>query len=161
MKSPRRRFRLFTDWDIQGKILVRVGVAWMACQFIMVATILGFLALEGTDASQVTATSSHWRFLVPAIVASSVVFPIVMLDMLVFTNKFTGPLRRFRSQLQSLAEGKPVSALHFRPGDLVTDLSVNFNEIQTALDNAKRNFVSDDDNYLEQIPQTIGGRSLH
>ena len=122
----------------------------------MVATILGFLALEGIDPTAGTAETSAWRFIVPAIAASSAVFPVVMLDMLIFTNRFTGPLRRFRKHLQCLAEGRQVSTLNFRPGDVLTDLSYHVNEIHTALTLTENDESAHDNSFDERIPQTMG-----
>jgi hypothetical protein len=158
MKSPRRRFRLFTDWNIQGKILVRLAFAWIACQTIMVVTILGFLALEGTDPAAANSGTSAWRFIGPAIVASTAVFPVVLLDMLIFTNRFTGPLRRFRNHLQCLAEGQMVSTLHFRPGDQLSDMSYHVNEVRSALVEANRQESEYEETSYRQSPQHAGGK---
>ena len=134
-----------------------MGIAWVACQLMMVTTILGFLMLEGTDPTVASAAPSPWRFIIPALVSSTAILPIALLDMLIFTNRFTGPLLRFRKHLQSLAEGQSVSALHFRPGDLLSDLGDHINEIQIVIRKPKPVDASYDNTLGQQIPLTIGG----
>ena len=99
----------------------------------MVATIFGFLALAGQSEVGDVVDGSPWRFIVPAIVASCVLLPIVLLDMMRFSNRFAGPLLRFRKSLQKLADGEDVSELHFRPTDYLKDLSSHFNAINSRL----------------------------
>lgn len=131
----RRRYRFLADWKLQGNFCLRISFYWLACQVALVATILGFLALEGQPR---VGEGSPWSFIVPAIVASSLLLPIVLLDIMRFSNRFAGPLVRLRKSMQMLAEGKSVTELHFRPGDYLNELSTQFNEIRARIEHLEK-----------------------
>jgi signal transduction histidine kinase len=133
VESKRRRFRVVADLKLQGSLCLRVAIYWIICQCAFVATILGFSGLEAMgEPTEVVQTP--WRFLIPAIVVSSFLLPVVLLDLLVFSNRFAGPLVRFRRYLKQLAGGKiPDHELRFRHKDELGDLSVNINKLQERL----------------------------
>ena len=133
MTSRKRRFRLLADWKLQGNFCLRICVYWLICQLALVATIIGFLTLAGQSDVGDVVDGSPWRFIVPAIVASCMFLPIVLLDIMRFSNRFAGPLLRLRKSLQMLADGEDVSELHFRPNDYLKDLSSHFNAINSRL----------------------------
>jgi signal transduction histidine kinase len=88
-----------------------------------------------------------WQIIGPAVVVSLLVLPIAMFDMLVYSNKFAGPLLRFRRNFGELARGEEVRQIHFRPGDLLNDLSENYNTLVALKDAAEQ--PSDGDNSAE------------
>lgn len=137
MTYRKKRFRLFADWKLQGMFCMRICAYWLICQAAMVVTILGFLTLAGQSEVGVAVDDSPWRFISPAIVASFLFLPLLLLDNLRFTNRFAGPIYRFRKDFQKLADGEDVSRLDFRKGDYFSDLSKNFNAIQSRLKQAE------------------------
>ena len=139
MKPYRRRFRLLADWKLQGRCCLRICGYWLICQLVFVVTILGFLALTGPDEVAASGGVNAWTFIMPALVSSTFFLPMALLDNLRFTNKFAGPLMRFRRELKHLAEGEKASEIVFRPGDYLIGMDQHFNAVCSRLE------------YLEEI----------
>jgi len=95
----------------------------------MVGTILGIAFLEGPTGN----SASIGRFIVPALVVSSLVLPIALLDILMFSNKFAGPILNFRRRFKELVDNGTCEDVRFRPGDYYRDLSDNFNKLRTKI----------------------------
>ena len=127
MKNKNRRRRVFADLKIQGGLCLRITIYWVVCQLTMVVTIMGFASLEAPSSGHVN------RYLVPALVVSSLVLPLVLLDLLIFSNRFAGPLFSFRRSLQRLSEGQAIDPIQFRSGDHLPDLSENLNRVSHRL----------------------------
>ena len=120
-----RRLRLFVDVKLQSSLSLRVVAYWIVCQATMASVVYAILAFEASNGHP--AQGSPWRFLVPALIGSTVVLPLVLLDVLLFSNRFAGPLLRFRRHLQQLNNGEEVGPLRFRTGDHYLDLCDEFN----------------------------------
>lgn len=122
MKSERdKRWRFWTDNTVHGELVVRVVVYWTVCQLAMVVAMVGMSFLfEGSPTSG--AGSLSW-LLVPGITASAVVLPIALLDTIVFSNRFTGPMMRLRKHLVELAETGSAGDIRIRTRDFYTELS--------------------------------------
>jgi hypothetical protein len=133
MKKKRdRRWRFWADKTIQGRLAIRLAFYWFACQFAMVATIVGMSILMQGSTS--TGVGSIWSLIVPAVIVSIMVMPFAMYDLIAFSNRFTGPIMRFRRQFARLAESGTTDEIHFRPADFYHDLSENFNRIRSKPD---------------------------
>ncbi len=127
MTKAHRRKRVFADWKIQGGLCLRVTFYWLTCQAMLVLTAFALDVLGGGTGV------SLWSYLLPACVASLLVLPIALLDLLIFSNRFAGPWYRFRKQFDRMADGQAVERLQFRSGDWSQDLSANFNCIRERL----------------------------
>ena len=109
MNDSTRKNRLLVDWKLQGSLCLRISFYWLLCQTTLVATMLGFLALEAqVDLQPYDGTASPWRFIMPAIVGSSVFLPLVLLDNLRMSNRIAQTLSRFRSKVNQLYERQQV-----------------------------------------------------
>ncbi|MDA7858428.1 hypothetical protein N9B31_04485 [Mariniblastus sp.] len=105
MKESIRKNRLLVDWKFQGALCLRVSFYWLLCQTTLVATMLGFLALEAqADLHPYDGSASPWRFIMPAIVGSSVFLPLVLLDNLRMSNRIARSFEQFRNTLNQLCE---------------------------------------------------------
>ena len=99
---------------------------WTICLVVVFGTIIGFSALEGTPRDD---TGSVTRFLIPAGVVAFVVLPIVMLDLVAFSNRFAGPVLNFRNKFRKLVQDHETTPISFRAGDFFVDLRDNYNEL--------------------------------
>lgn len=132
VKPKNRRFRVIADLKLQGLLCLRVAVYWLICQSTIVLTILGFQLLGGAS-SDAAAEGTPWHYFVPAITVSICVLPIMLLDLVLFSNRFAGPMMRTRRQLREMAAGAQVSDLHFRRNDYYEDLSHNLNVLRNQI----------------------------
>jgi len=126
---------------------VRVIAYWVTCQITFVLTMMWFSFLEGP--SQEPASLS--RLVVPALFISSLVLPIAVLDLLVFSNRFAGPMFNFRRKLRELVEGGTTEKVYFRAGDFYPDIRDNFNHLLERMETQPVEF-SDQMQYEEREP---------
>ncbi len=132
MKNKRnKRWRLFADVRLQGLMIVRMAIYWIFCQIALVGTILAMSSLaEGTGEST---SMVEMHFIIPALTVSTFVFPLFVFDMLVFSNRFTGPIVNLRRKMKQLADNDTCEELSFRKGDYFMDLAQQFNQIREKL----------------------------
>ncbi|MCP4478929.1 MAG: hypothetical protein GY880_09785 [Planctomycetaceae bacterium] len=122
MKDSIRKNRLLVDWKFQGALCLRISFYWLLCQTTLVATMLGFLALEAqADLHPYDGTASPWRFIMPAVVGSSVFLPLVLLDNLRMSNRIAQTLNRFRNTLNQLCERQENESVVNKMADRVSE----------------------------------------
>ena len=124
-KKQNKRWRLIADVRIQGLLCIRLAIYWMVCQAAMAGTISAMSILTTGAANG----SSGGHFIYPALIVSSLVFPILLLDMLVFSNRFAGPMVNYRRKMKQLVENSTSEKIQFRQGDYFMELGDNYNEI--------------------------------
>jgi hypothetical protein len=78
------------------------------------------------------ATELFYRY-GPALVASLVLLPVVLMDVLRVSNRFVGPIMRLRTALSTLASGQPGKPLNFRDDDFWRELATDFNRVAARI----------------------------
>jgi HAMP domain-containing protein len=136
--TPRKRY--YIDSQLQGALLMRTLGYWCFC---VLATGMVLLLWQ-------VATGPHRPFLSyfslheilqrhSAVVAASIVLlPILLLDVLMTTNRFAGPLYRLRRSMRALAAGEHVQPVEFRDGDFWHEVADEFNAVAAYVDELKR-----------------------
>ena len=76
-----------------------------------------------------------WFHFGPALVASFILLPLVVYDIIRTSNRFTGPLLRLRRSMRALAAGEQVKEIRFRDGDFWQDLAEDFNAVARRVQN--------------------------
>ncbi len=127
-KRKNKRWRLVVDVKIQLLLCARIVVYWMVCQITMIAAILGYAVL--LDGSTSDSTGSLWRLLIPALTVSSLMLPIMLFDMVAFSNRFVGPIFNFRRKFKQFVEQGSADEMTFRNKDFFPDLCDNFNKLR-------------------------------
>lgn len=126
-----KRWRVFADTRIQGLLCLRLALYWFVCQSSIVFTILAMSSFfEGTQDGS-SAVSLH--FIVPALTVSTLMFPVFLFDILVFSNRFAGPMVNFRRKMKQLVENETCEKIAFRKGDYYMDLAEHFNQVQELI----------------------------
>ena len=59
--------------------------------------------------------------------------PILLLDVLITSNRFAGPLYRLRRSMRALAAGEHVQPVVFRDGDFWHEIADEFNAVGVVL----------------------------
>ena len=128
MKSiNNKRWRLLADVQIQGPLILRVACYWILFQTVQVGTIAVFSFLSQGS------LGFDLKLLVPSFIVSALILPLVMLDMLKFSNHFAGPMLNLRRKLKQLADDESADPIRLRPGDYYREMSDNFNEIRLRI----------------------------
>lgn len=133
--NKNRRRRLLADSRVQGMLCLRIAIYWITCQAFTFGTVAVFSVLAGPG----TENDSITNYMVPAFCFSTLVLPLILLDALVFSNRFVGPVWNLRKHLKALVNEGSCEEVRFRGGDYYRDLHDNFNKLVCALRESSRN----------------------
>jgi hypothetical protein len=129
----RPRQRLLIDRHVQGALISRVVLYWFLCVTGMFCLLAGFplvtsffMRSPGTPSAWQIVVQT-WRMFWPAVFASALMLPWLILDVIRISHRFVGPLYRLRTSLRDMAEGKQVAAVKFRAHDFWFELAEDFN----------------------------------
>ncbi|MFO0915451.1 MAG: hypothetical protein U0795_20985 [Pirellulales bacterium] len=126
MSNDKRR-RLLIDHKIQGSLAVRILVHWIAFLTVSLSLtmLFHFLAEPLKPISQHVSEvlSTHRHFLL----VSLVMIPAFVYDSIQMSNRFAGPILRFRRLVKEVGHNRPVERLQFRDGDFWQELSLDIN----------------------------------
>ncbi len=130
MGRPRNvRKQLFVDPKVQGALIGRVVLYWIVCLITVTLMLLCWRILTGPARPFYTHFDAMWFHYGPALVASLLLLPLVIMDIVRLSNRFAGPLLRLRRAMRALARGEHVEPIHFRQGDFWHEFAEEFNGI--------------------------------
>jgi len=132
---PKRR-RILIDMPIQVSLLLRATLYWIVSVMTQVFIINLVLILGSTskapNAFNVPDVQTRW-LLQLVVLASALVLPVLLYDVLRLSHRWVGPVYRLRTTLQSLSRGETVAPIAFRAGDFWQELAGDFNVIAAEL----------------------------
>lgn len=129
------RKQLFVDPKVQGTLVARVILYWVFSLITLTLMLLIWRILTGPARMFYTHFDDMWFFYGPALVASLLLLPLVVLDIIRVSNRFVGPLLRMRRSMRALARGEHVAPIRFRKGDFWTDFAEEFNTVIARVQN--------------------------
>ena len=127
MNQNRRAF-LLVDREVQGTLLLRAAIYWAFCLISISLMLLCWSAYSGPPRRFIDLTTDLYFRYGPAMAASLILLPIVLLDVIRTSNRFVGPVVRLRAALRELAENRPAQPLNFRDDDFWRDMATDFNK---------------------------------
>ncbi len=127
------RKQLLVDRRVQGALMLRTASYWLYCLLTLtLMTLCWRIAVTEPQPFQ-----SHLHALkvdfAPAAIGSLLLLPIVLVDVLRLSNRFTGPMFRVRRMMKQLAEGETIPPLAFRDGDFWSEFAGDFNAVAKRL----------------------------
>lgn len=123
------RKQLFVDSKVQGALAVRVVLYWAVCLLTILLMLLFWRIVTGPARPVSMHFADMWFFYGPPAVASLLLLPLVIVDIVRLSNRFTGPLLRLRRSMRALARGEHVAPIEFRDGDFWQDFAEEFNQV--------------------------------
>jgi hypothetical protein len=120
-----RRRQLFID-GVQSVIMVRVVAYWLFCLLASALMACCWIAWLDRPASSGELIALLFRHYGPVFLATLILLPLVIMDVLRLTNRFVGPVFRLRRALREAAEGHP-KPLQFRDDDFWREVAEDFN----------------------------------
>jgi hypothetical protein len=137
-----RRRRYFIDPQVQGALLRQAIFYWLwaSATFALISFVYRVIPAWLSDAPE---QASIWRDLGPYTIASVVLFPIVIVSAIRFSNRFAGPMVRIRSTLRELAQGETPPPLTLRSSDFWSDIGADINVIAAKLGQATPSLSAD------------------
>lgn len=136
-RLKRIRKRLFVDPKVQGALVMRVLLYWIVCLITIMLMLLCWRVLR-TPRIFYTHFGDMWFQYGPALVASFVLLPMVIVDIIRLSNRFTGPLVRLRRSMRALARGEHVEPIHFREDDFWREFAEEFNAVVARIQGETR-----------------------
>ena len=131
--TKRKRSQLFVDRKVQGELMQRTIMYWLFCLLALSLMVLCWRILT----QPVQLSSEHfremWRFYGPAVIASLLLLPIVVVDIIRMSNRFAGPLQRLRREMGRLARGEHAEPIFFRENDYWSEFAEDYNKILARL----------------------------
>ncbi len=127
-KSNFRR-RLFVDPQVQGALILRVVLYWVLCLVTITLMLLCWRILTGPARLFYTHFDDMWFHYGPAMIASCIMLPLLVVDIVRLSNRFVGPLVRLRRAMRALARGEHVAPVSFREGDFWLEFAQEFNAV--------------------------------
>jgi hypothetical protein len=133
MRAKFKRTRLWVDSPLQWRLMGRLTLYLVACSLVLfhVAFFYDILANlpEVLNRGVLEFYVDFFARQTPLYIALIVVLPIFLYDMIKFSNRFAGPLYRFRRTMEAMIAGKPVTPVKIRKRDLHRDWLPTFNAL--------------------------------
>jgi len=127
------RKHLFVDRKVQGALIARVVMYWVVCLITIALMLLCWDIVTGPARVFYRHFDDMWFFYGPAAIASFLLLPLVILDIIRFSNRFVGPLLRLRRSMRALARGEYVEPIEFRGNDFWYDFADEFNALRARI----------------------------
>ena len=147
-KSMRKQ--LYVDSKVQGALVARVALYWIGCLAALTIMLLCWRMITGPARPFDTHFDDLWYFYGPAMIASFLLLPVVIVDILRVSNRFAGPMLRMRRSMRRLAEGGHVDRLDFRTNDFWREFADDFNRLADRLEAAQRTSAQSDTAAVEE-----------
>jgi len=142
--SRQLRQRLFVDPEVQAALLLRVITYWVLCLAAVALMLLCWSVIAGPPRPVFAHLEDLWFRFGPPLFASLVVLPLILMDIIRLSNRFSGPLIRLRRAMRALARGETVAPLRFRQGDFWKDFADEFNAVAVRVEELERILRADD-----------------
>jgi len=132
------RKQLFVDPETQGALVARAIIYWVACTLSIALLLLCWRVFTGPVRPFWFHLENLWFFQGPALVASVLVLPLAVIDVIRLSNRFAGPTVRLRRAMRALAAGHHVAPLEFRKTDFWYDFAEEFNAVAEEINTLRR-----------------------
>ena len=131
--STERRRRYLVDPQVQGALLRQAIYYWFWASATFALIIFVYRVFPAMLSGTGQESGRIWYHVAPYLVASAVLFPIVIFSSIRFSNRFVGPMVRVRRTLKQLAQGETTPIRAFRKNDFWSDTVDDINEIAALL----------------------------
>lgn len=138
LRNRRRKYSI--DSAVQGALTRRLLCHWLAfcglCTLILpIWQVINGGALKGPF---LVLMQEAWIEMIPVFVLMVLLLPMFVWDTIKLSNRFAGPMYRFRTVLRSMAAGENVRPIQLRRGDFWTDVADDINAVAQRLEGLKQ-----------------------
>ena len=137
-KSKSMRRQHYVDPKVQGALAVRVVIYWVTCVTTIMLMLMFWRIFTGPARMWYTHFGEMWHFFGPPMIASFLLLPIVVLDIIRMSNRFAGPMLRLRRSMRQLARGEHVDPIEFRNNDFWRRFAEEFNALASRVQEEDR-----------------------
>lgn len=129
MTTTQQRKREFIDPAVQGAIARRMALHWALFVLIAAVLVVGMKWICDPLTPLATHLSAAWWTYGPIFIVLACLAPMFVYDAVKLSNRFTGPVLRFRRAARALAAGERPEKIKLRRGDFWTDLAGDINVV--------------------------------
>ena len=124
-----KRTKLLVNPALQGELVLRVIVYWLACTAVMELLNLTWQIATGPEQPTFAAyfINHDWRAAGGRLLLASLLLVPIVWDMLSYSNRIAGPVFRIRAILRKVAQGSVVEPVVLRHGDYWHGLADDLN----------------------------------
>ena len=133
---PQRK-RTFVDSQVQGALVRRLVLHWLAFIGVAAAVAFSLQVLTNPFESISVHVGSLWRTQGPFLLVLVFMLPVFVLDTIKLSHRFAGPIYRLRNTVRELANGADFRPLKFRDYDFWQGLATDFNTMVERLTGEK------------------------
>ena len=132
--AKENRKQLVIEPVIQYSLIRQLLVQW---SLHLVATLVLLTILQVFLGGFFNTWQYHFERIGPTLASFTVsllfLLPVYVMNSLKLSNRFAGPIHRFRRELRSVAEGRPYRELRFRDNDYWTELAEELDSAINAI----------------------------
>lgn len=156
-KPPERltRRQLFVDPEVQGALVARAIIYWIVCTLSIALLLLCWRVLTGPVRPIWFHLENMWFFHGPALIASLLVLPVAIMDMIRVSNRFAGPMTRLRHGMRALAKGRKVSPMEFRKDDFWYEFAEEFNAVVREVEELRQREQEEEEQFNESADSSL------
>jgi len=129
---------LYVNKEFQRSQILKSIKQWClyaGAVFLVVSLVGAWFSPSGLS---IAAICSNLAYLVPAIVVSLLLLPILIYDMLKETNQIAGPIHRLRQGIHRLEAGEEIAEIKLRQNDHWGELATDFNRLAKQIQKERR-----------------------
>ena len=127
------RKQIFVDSKVQGGLVWRVTLYWAVFMANVFMMLLCWSMVSMPDRMFRTHFVDVWSLFGPAFLLSLLLLPLVLYDVVAFSNRFAGPMLRMRRMMRELAQGNRIEPISLRENDFWHDFAEDFNAAAARL----------------------------
>ncbi len=127
------RKQLYVNRDVQLELILRSILQWYFYMCAILLTVVIFTVIRDPSVLAIKLVFKSFVYFSPAIIASVILLPLFVWDVLKASNRVAGPIHRLRNEMAALAAGRDVKELRFREGDHWSEIAEEFNVLAQKL----------------------------
>lgn len=136
--KKRIRRKLYVNREVQNALILRSILHWFFYMCAILLTVVVFTAIRDPSQMAIKLVYQSFVYFSPAIIASVILLPLFVWDILKAGNKVAGPIHRLRNEMATLVAGHDIRELRFRDGDHWIDFAEEFNALSNELMTERR-----------------------
>lgn len=163
MRNRRKKYSI--DSAVQGALVRRLLCHWLAFCALCTLTLPIWRVINGgaIDGPFMLLMREAWVEMIPVFLLMVLLLPMFVWDTIKMSNRFAGPMYRFRNVLRSMAGGERVQPIRLRRGDFWTDVAKDINAVASRLDSLEEKSAwkpeeEEEEDEAEAVALAAGGK---
>jgi len=149
------RKKTYVDPQIQGALVKRLVIHWIAFVGVSAAVAFCFLLLSNPFMPLKAHFQQLWWTHGPMLLVLVCMLPVFTYDTIKLSHRFVGPIYRLRKTIREVAQGDPPPRLQFRDFDFWQGLAQDFNLMVDRLSGGKNQFDEQDTTDQSEPVETL------